>query len=114
MPLGERGPRRIRLWEETRPHLGRETTASGTRDDRVWDMKRMNLGRRSPTSRDAGFTTCVFWGQVGESVCSFSRQLVGEKTRDFECRPVFCCIFVVASGQAGEEVPLFSTHLIFI
>ena len=62
MPLGERGPRRIRLWEEARSRLGRETTASGTRDVRVWDMKRMNLGRRSPTSWDAGFATCVFWG----------------------------------------------------
>lgn len=61
MSLGERGPRRIRLWEETRPRLGRETVASGRRRVRVWDMKRMNLGRRSPTSWDAGFATCVFW-----------------------------------------------------
>lgn len=101
MPLGERGPRRIRLWEETRPHLGRETIASGTRDDRVWDGVRRQVGMQDLRLVFSG-------GQVGESVCSFSRQLVGEKTRDFECRPVFCCIFVVASGQAGEEVPLFS------
>lgn len=87
------GRRRICVWDERRSRLGYDTDESGT---------------RSPTSWDAGFATCVFWGQVGESVCSFSRQRVGEKTRDFECWPVFCCIFVVASGQAGEEVPLFS------
>lgn len=108
MPLGERGPRRIRLWEEARPRLGRETIASGTRDVRVWDMKRMNLGRRSPTSWDAGFATCVFWG-AGRGISLLLFEIAcGEKNRDFECRPVFCCIFVVASGQAGEEVPLFS------
>ena len=72
MSLGERGPRRIRLWEEARPRLGGGASASGRRRVRVWDMKRMNLGRRSPTSWDAGFATCVFWGQVG---CSKSRKI---------------------------------------
>lgn len=72
MPLGERGPRRIRLWEEARPRLGRETTASGTRDGRVWDGVRRQVGMQD--------LRLVFSGeQVGESVCSFSRQRVGEK-----------------------------------
>ena len=94
------GRRRVRVWDERRPCLGYETDESGTAfadklGCRICDLRFLR-------------------GQVGESVCSFSRQRVGEKTRDFECRPVFCCIFVVASGQAGEEVPLFPTHLNFI
>ena len=84
MPFGERGPRRIRLWEETRSRLGRETIASGTRDGRVWDMKRMNLGRRSPTSWDAGFATCVFWGagrvfKIQKNLCAVLSQIISGK-----------------------------------
>ena len=84
MPLGERGPRRIRLWEEMRSRLGRETIASGTRDGRVWDMKRMNLGRRSPTSWDAGFATCVFWGagrvfKIQKNLCAVLSQIISGK-----------------------------------
>ena len=84
MSLGERGPRRIRLWEETRPRLGRETIASGTRDGRVWDMKRMNLGRRSQTSWDAGFATCVFWGagrvfKIQKNLCAVLSQIISGK-----------------------------------
>ena len=84
MPLGERGPRRIRLWEEMRSRLGRETIASGTRDGRVWDMKRMNLGRRSPTSWDTGFATFVFWGtgrvfKIQKNLCAVLSQIISGK-----------------------------------
>ena len=47
MPVGESGSRRDRLWEQTRPPLGADTTASGSRHDRLWDVTRTSLGRRS-------------------------------------------------------------------
>ena len=65
MSLGERGPRRIRLWEETRPRLGRETIASGTRDGRVWDGVRRKVGMQDLRLVFSG-------GQVG---CSKSRKI---------------------------------------
>ena len=63
MPLGERGPRRIRLWEETRPRLGRETIASGTRDDCVWDERRLRLGYETDESGTA------FADKLGYRIC---------------------------------------------
>ena len=93
------GRRRARVWDERRSRLGYETDESGTAfadklGCRICDLCFRGAGRR--------ISLLLF-----EAAC-------GEKTRDFECRPVFCCIFVVASGQAGEEVPLFPTHLNFI
>ena len=47
-------------------------------------MKRMNLGRRSPTSWDAGFATCVFWGagrvfKIQENLCAVLSQIISGK-----------------------------------
>ena len=65
MPLGERGPRRIRLWEEARPRLGRETTASGIWNGWIWDGVRRQVGMQDLRLAFSG-------GQVG---CSKSRKI---------------------------------------
>ena len=43
-----------RIWDETRPNLGRDTTESGARHDRIWEEARLNAGRRSLTGIDRG------------------------------------------------------------
>ena len=44
----------------------------------------MNLGRRSPTSWDAGFATCVFWGagrvfKIQKNLCAVLSQIISGK-----------------------------------
>ena len=52
--VSESGARRDRIWDETRPHLGRDTTAPGRRHDRTWEEARANLGRGT-TERGTAF-----------------------------------------------------------
>lgn len=37
LPVGERGTRRNRIWDEARPNLLPDTPASGGRHVRLWD-----------------------------------------------------------------------------
>lgn len=51
---------RQRVWVETRPRLGRDTSASGARHVRIWDMVRPHLGRGSLTGIEDGLANCFF------------------------------------------------------
>ena len=57
--VSESGARRDRIWDETRPNLGRGTTAPGTRHERIWDEARLNAGRRSLTGIGCGLAGCL-------------------------------------------------------
>ena len=57
LPIGERGTRRNRIWDEARPNLGRETSASAPRCARLWELMRLSLGRRTLKSLREGLAT---------------------------------------------------------
>lgn len=57
--FSERGARRDRIWDVTRPNLGRGTTASGRRRERIWDVIRPNAGRRSLPGIGRGLAGCL-------------------------------------------------------
>ena len=57
--VSESGARHERIWGETRPNLGRGTTAPGTRHDRIWEEARLNAGRRSLTGIGCGLAGCL-------------------------------------------------------
>ena len=47
LPVGERGTRRNRIWDEARSNLGADTSASAPRCARLWEPMRLPLGRRT-------------------------------------------------------------------
>ena len=48
-----------RIWDETRPNLGRDATESGARHDSTWEEARLNAGRRSLTGIGCGLAGCL-------------------------------------------------------
>ena len=44
------GSGRIRIWEQTHPNLGADTSESGSRHIRIWEQTRSPLGAETPTS----------------------------------------------------------------
>jgi len=54
LPVGERGTRRNRIWDEARPNLGAGTPESAPRYARIWGQTRPSLGRRTLKSLREG------------------------------------------------------------
>ena len=77
MPLGERGPRRIRLWEEARPRLGRETTVSGIWNGWIWDGVRRQVGMQDLRLVFSGGAGRVF--KIQENLCAVLSQIISGK-----------------------------------
>lgn len=70
LPIGERGTRRNRIWDEARPNLLPETSASAPRCARLWGQTRLTLGQRTLKSLKEGLAVRQERIGAGESRCA--------------------------------------------